>query len=248
MKQSSHFRVANVRSLDARVLELPYEDPNFRMLIYLPNNVDGIEDLGRRMAVNNFNTADIDKAVPTLVGVTLPKFKTGSKFDMIDPLMALGIREVFGSEADLSDITQGPLYVNQVIHQAEIEVNEEGTEAVAATAIGIGIRAQARELEFKVDRPFMFVIEDKERGMPLFVGRIIDPSGRRRLQRNDKRASEQDFGNASTVPQSSVSSDVPFPPPPPLSGALPPPPPFLSQPPPPVRNDQPPTTQNDQAP
>ena len=94
---------------------------------------------------------------------------------MIDPLMALGIREVFGSDANLSDITQGPLYVNQVIHQAEIEVNEEGTEAAAATTIGIGIRAQARELEFKVDRPFMFVINDTQTGAILFMGRVVDP-------------------------------------------------------------------------
>ena len=82
--------------------------------------------------------------------------------------------------ANLTDISEEPdLYVQKVIHQAELEVNEEGSEAAAATAVLIGTRTASlpnkRPREFRVNRPFAFVIQDRSLGVPLFMGRIVDP-------------------------------------------------------------------------
>merc|ERR1712061_705198 len=98
----------------------------------------------------------------------------------------LGVRTLFDSDlANLTDISSEPdLYVQKVIHQAELEVNEEGSEAAVATAVLIGTRTASvgkRPRSFKVNRPFVFVIQDRSLGVPLFMGRIVDPSGQRKL-------------------------------------------------------------------
>ncbi len=206
MKIKGQFYGADLPDMNARVLELPYEDKNFRMLVFLPDEDSSIHELDRSMT--NLDLKGLDKRLEEAeYEVQMPKFKADTKQDMKEVLTDMGIRTLFDNP-DLSDIATpeiagGGLRVSSVIHQAAVEVSEEGTEAAAATAIGIAIRTakpKKKGGEFTVDRPFMFVIQDMEKGVPLFMGRIVDPTGTRRL------ASSR--GRRESAPSIDASSNV----------------------------------------
>jgi len=188
MVTNSFFKMGAVPELDASVLELPYADEDYRMLVFLPNDdsPNAVRDLDRRLSGYDLNS--IDRSLSRgPVNVEMPKFKASGKAQLSEVFRQLGVRTLFDSDlANLTDISDEPdLYVQKVIHQAELEVNEEGSEAAAATAVLIGTRTASlpnkRPREFKVNRPFVFVIQDRSLGVPLFMGRIVDPSGKRTL-------------------------------------------------------------------
>jgi serpin B len=112
----------------------------------------------------------------TLVNVFLPRFKFETKYFMKDDLMEMGMPTAFSSSADFSGIVEaGGLFIDKVIHQAFIEVNEEGTEAAAATGVSMIESAPIVET-FRADHPFIFLIRDRITGTILFMGRVMDPS------------------------------------------------------------------------
>ncbi len=90
----------------------------------------------------------------------------------------MGMPTAFSAEADFSGIDGSKnLSINEVIHKAFVEVNEEGTEAAAATAVTIGITSVGPPLnEFRADHPFIFLIQEKETGSILFLGKVVDPT------------------------------------------------------------------------
>jgi serpin B len=113
------------------------------------------------------------------VHVTIPKFKIEAEYELKEQLSKLGMTQVFTSAADLSGIDgKKDLEVSKVIHKAVVEVNEEGSEAAAATAIIVKLKAsvfppkEPKVYEFKADHPFVFFIRDNRNGMILFVGQI----------------------------------------------------------------------------
>jgi serpin B len=106
------------------------------------------------------------------VHVTIPKFKIEAEYELKEQLSKLGMTQVFTSAADLSGIDgKKDLEVSKVIHKAVVEVNEEGSEAAAATAIIVN-ESVAVVYEFRADHPFTFFIRDNRNGMILFVGLI----------------------------------------------------------------------------
>ena len=184
----SYFKMGNVPELNARVLELPYIDEEYRMLVFLPKSrkPNAVRDLDSRLRIYNVNSVD-ENLQYGLVIVQMPKFKASGKTKLSEVFKQLGIKTIFDpSLADLSNISNSKPYVQKIIHQAEVGVNEEGSEATAATAV---LRKQLsaskvvfkRPRLFKVNRPFVFVIQDRSLGVPLFMGRIVDPSGQRKL-------------------------------------------------------------------
>ena len=115
------------------------------------------------------------------MSLALPRFRVTSGFALRPVLAALGMPLAFTDDADFSGITTAQrLRIDEVAHKAYIDVNEEGTEAAAATAVII--KASARfmntepPVEMIVDRPFLFAITDTESGLPLFLGRVTDPT------------------------------------------------------------------------
>ena len=113
------------------------------------------------------------------VKVTLPRFKLESELDLDEPLMQLGMTDMFGRDADFSGMTGGTntgLYVSKVLQKVFVEVNEEGTEAAAATSNIFTSRSSRGPPEFRCDRPFMFLIRDNLTGMILFSGQVTDPT------------------------------------------------------------------------
>ena len=118
---------------------------------------------------------------PRQVILALPRFKVTSGFALRPVLAALGMPLAFTDGADFSGITTAQrLRIDEVVHQAYIDVNEAGTEAAAATAVVITASARLARpdppVEMIVDRPFRFAITDLRSGLPLFLGRVTDPT------------------------------------------------------------------------
>ena len=149
------------------------------MVIYLPKEINGLAKLEEQMTYDSLqkSLSSLD-ASKDEVEVFLPKFKLTQQFDLNDILSKMGAEEMFiPGKADLSGITAEPLFVSKVVHKAFVEVNEEGTEAAAATAIGMALTCMPlRKPLFKADHPFLFLIRHNESGVILFLGRLLKPS------------------------------------------------------------------------
>ena len=115
---------------------------------------------------------------PARVDVALPRFKMTAELELSSTLSALGMPLAFDDKkADFTGITRAePLFISQVRHKAFVEVNEEGTEAAAATGVVMTTRsAPALPQVFRADHPFVFLIRDVATGTVLFMGRVTDP-------------------------------------------------------------------------
>ena len=153
------------------------------MVVLLPKKVDGLADLEKDLTADKL-AGWIGKLHKQEVIVALPKFKTEQRFSLRDTLSEMGMKLAFDDQkADLSGMAgkPGDLYISKVIHQAYIDVNEEGTEAAAATAVVVAAptgRAgrAAPTPEFRADHPFLFLIRDVRNDSILFLGRMADPT------------------------------------------------------------------------
>ncbi len=113
------------------------------------------------------------------VKVHIPKFKFKTKYLMADTLTEMGMSTAFGGAADFSGMTMaGNFWIDSVIHQAYIKVDEKGTEAAAATAVvGVGSAPPMHKTPiFRANHPFIFLIQDKSTGNVLFMGRVVNPT------------------------------------------------------------------------
>jgi len=179
MHQEADLKYFESQDLACQVLEMPYIGQKMSMVIYLPNKIDGLPGLEEKMTYDNlqrsFSLLDAPKKE---VEVFLPKFKLTQQFDLNDILSKMGAQEMFiPGKADLSGITAEPLFVSKVVHKAFVEVNEEGTEAAAATAIGVAFMCMPLPKPvFKADHPFLFLIRHNDSGAILFLGRLMKPS------------------------------------------------------------------------
>lgn len=169
-----HTKFKYYRGKNFQVVDLPYVKQELSMLIFLPDQVDGLKEV--ESAINSEKLLQIRSQMHKVkLHVYLPKFKTTYAFSVKDALMALGMVDAFEG-ANFSGMNgKLDLYISAVIHKAFVDVNEQGTEAAAATAVVVGIRSASRPIVFRVDHPFMFVICDNETGSILFMGRIINP-------------------------------------------------------------------------
>ena len=162
---------------DLQILEMPYAGEDLSMLILLPLD-DDIEVLE-----NSFTIEKLTEWKKSLrrrkVNIYIPKFKFETKYFMKNTLSDLGMPTAFTNSADFSGMTgTKDLKIDKVIHQAFIEVNEEGTEAAAATGIGVGMKTSMPPPTpiFKADHPFIFIIQQNETGNILFMGRVNNPT------------------------------------------------------------------------
>ncbi len=108
----------------------------------------------------------------------LPKFEVTGDAELRGPLAALGVRTLFTPEADFSQLTEEPLQVSTVVHQAVLRVDEAGLEGAAATAMMMRLTSMVQEPEpirVDVDRPFLFLVRHRETGAIYFLARVTDP-------------------------------------------------------------------------
>jgi serpin B len=160
---------------DLQILELPYKGDKISMLILLPTeNLDSIES---SLTVEKLNGYKSQMKETKLSSISLPKFEFDSKYFMKNTLISLGMPTAFSDDADFSGmIGKKDLYISNVIHQAYVAVDEKGTEAAAATAV-IMFESFAMPMNiFRADHPFVFIIQEKDTGNILFLGRVVDPT------------------------------------------------------------------------
>ncbi len=161
-----------------QILQMPYSGEELSMVVFLPREKDGLAKLEAGLEADQL--ADwISETSLRDVEVSFPKYKLTSRFSLSKVLKEMGMTAAFSDSADFSGIEPGrQLSISEVIHKAFVEVNEEGTEAAAATAVVIGVTSVAEPKPtpvFNADHPFIFLIRDNQTGSILFLGRIVNP-------------------------------------------------------------------------
>ena len=171
--KDAKFNYAETKNL--QILEMPYEGEDLSMLVLLPKN-DDITSLEESLTVKNLNDWK-SQLKEQRVNVFMPKFTFDTKYFLKENLKEMGMPLAFSEAADFSGINgTKSLFIQIVVHQAFVDVNEEGTEAAAATGIGFGMTSVPRIAVFRVDHPFIFIIQQKDTGNILFLGKVIDPT------------------------------------------------------------------------
>ncbi|MBI3410552.1 MAG: serpin family protein [Planctomycetes bacterium] len=158
-------------------LELPYEQNDLSMVLFLPEKNDGLAAFEKKMTAATLKEW-LAKLSNHQVTVSLPKFKLSAEFQLNQALAALGMKDAFTDKADFSGMTsRDKLSISAVVHKAFIDVNEAGTEAAAATAVVMRLSsAIANSATFNADHPFVYLIRDNRTGSVLFMGRVVNPS------------------------------------------------------------------------
>ena len=172
--EKAKFNYAFIPEEELQIIELPYEGEELSMIILLPKE-SGMDELEGKLSVDNLN-AWKSKMRETKIDVYMPKFEFDTKYSLPKVLSAMGMPAAFqwpGADFSKMDGTQD-LFISDVIHQAYIKVDEEGTEAAAATAVVIGMGAMI-PTEFRADHPFIFMIQERTAGGILFMGKVADP-------------------------------------------------------------------------
>lgn len=167
---------------ELQILELPYNGNEISMMIFLPKEGSNLSEIINSMDEDNYSEI-IDKMTKREVDIYLPKFTIKTPlYTLNDYLINLGMPTAFSGFANFSGLDGiGGLYISDVLHKAFIKVNEEGTEAAAATAV-IFTRtiydpnALPERITFDCNRPFLFTIHHKETGTVLFMGEVANPS------------------------------------------------------------------------
>jgi len=180
MNQEHSFKY--MANYDIQILELPYahtaSDANsISMIIILPKQRGGLPELERSLSAWQLKDW-LSRLRLRNIKVFLPKFKTSTSFELSGTLKKMGMLAAFNENADFSciDGTRN-LSITSVVHQAFVDVNEEGSEAAAATGVVFGVRSMAfAPPTFRADHPFIFLIRHNLSGSILFMGRIVDPS------------------------------------------------------------------------
>jgi serpin B len=173
-------RFGYLKTDDFSALQMNYAKGELSMIVFLPKKPNGLGEFEKSLTDENLK-AWIDhlrQGRSTEVRVSFPKFKMTEELQLSRELSRMGMPRAFSSGADFSGMNGGaePLNLSEAFHKAYVDVNEEGTEAAAATAIGVRATAMPMlEATFTADHPFFFVIRDNESGTILFVGRVVDP-------------------------------------------------------------------------
>ncbi|XP_038580436.1 leukocyte elastase inhibitor-like [Micropterus salmoides] len=182
MCQTSEFAITSIPEANFQILEMPYKGKDLSMLVFLPNEIEddttGLEKLERELTYEKFvEWTHPDKMGQTEVEVRLPRFKMEDKYDLKDVLTSMGMVDAFDvTMRDLSGMSPAnDVVLSKVVHKAFVEVNEEGTEAAAATAAVITPCAIMIPTSFIADHPFLFFIRHNSTMSVLFAGRYCCP-------------------------------------------------------------------------
>ena len=175
MYQKEDFRYAE--NEDCQVIELPYEGDDLSMLVLLPRTVGDLPALEAKLSPESLENWT-RRMRRREVQLYLPRFTMTSEFSLSGTLAAMGMSDAFApGRADFSGMDgTRELFIQAVVHKAFVDVNEEGTEAAAATGVVVGVTSIGPPpVVFRADHPFLFLIRDNETGSILFIGRVANP-------------------------------------------------------------------------
>lgn len=175
MRQTESF--GYIKSEDYEAVELFYEGRQLSMVILLPDE-EQFADFEQSLDAAQLQST-LDQLAVQRLDLSMPKFKIDSSFGLAATLAAMGMPDAFDvNKADFSGMTGKPdLYITDVVHKAYVNVDEEGTEAAAATGVIMGLKSMptGEPIRVEVDHPFLFLIRDAETGAVLFMGRVVQP-------------------------------------------------------------------------
>jgi serine protease inhibitor len=163
---------------DYTAVELPYKDHKFSMYLFLPAPGNTVKTLTDKLDGETWSSWLADFSEHDEVQVTLPKFKFDYMRSLSDDLSAMGLEVAFSDRADFSGISEIPLFISDVIHKTYIDVNEEGTEAAAVTAIVFNVTSvgpSGGPIIIRFDRPFLFAITENSSNAVVFIGTVAEP-------------------------------------------------------------------------
>ncbi len=164
---------------DLTLFSLPYVGKEISMIILLPRELDGLASVEKQLTGPRLQEllSGLDHAPETKTVVNLPMFKLDCRLPLTRELAAMGMPSAFQGRADFSGISSPRgLFISDVVHQAFVDVSEEGTEAAAAAAVVIAKSAVIKPPPpLHVDHPFLFLIRENQSGSVLFMGRVMDP-------------------------------------------------------------------------
>ncbi len=161
-----------------QLLMLPYGDGTLSMVILLPVEKNGLSQIEEEMTWDELYESMV-LTREKKVKVYLPKFKAERTYELVGILREMGMKDAFTDKADFSGMEpKKELYISNIVHKAYIDVNEEGTEAAAATGVVVALKAMMPEepVVFKADHPFMYFIIHNPTGQILFMGRMVNPT------------------------------------------------------------------------
>ena len=158
-----------------QIIDLPYGNRQFSMTIIVPNGQHTVSNLTQELNADQL-ASWLTKADTAKLELRLPKFKLEYKKELQETLKQLGMGEAFSEKANFSRMIAGTtsnLAISEVMHKTFLEVNEEGTEAAAATSVGIVVTSLPPTIQ--VDRPFIFLIREKSTNAIIFIGQLMNP-------------------------------------------------------------------------
>lgn len=169
---------------DCKILHLPYfqgqDNRSFSMYIILPNDISGLPELERKLDLNFLENHLSQGSEVKVRSFQLPSFKVSSSVNATEIVKKMGLVLPFTDDANFDDMVEsvsGHLFISDVFHKSFVEVNEEGTEAAATTALKI--RKSCAIMypieDFIADHPFMFLIKEDKTGAMFFVGHVLNP-------------------------------------------------------------------------
>lgn len=182
MYQKKKFPFGYISDLKCKVLEMPYQGGELSMVILLPEDIEdestGLKKIEEQITLEKLRDwTNREKLENIDVHVKLPRFKIEESYILNSNLDRLGLQDLFTSnKADLSGMSGSrDLFISKIVHKAFVEVNEEGTEAAAATAGIAAFCMLMPEEEFTADHPFLFFIRHNPTANVLFLGRVCSP-------------------------------------------------------------------------
>jgi serpin B len=175
MNQKSY--LSHSSTYDFEAVDLPYGNNKYSMTIFLPKSDKNINDFINELTDDNY-TEWMTRFTYDSVTISMPKYKIEYELKLNDVLKNLGMTIAFeGGRADFTGMSKlgKELIITEVKHKTFIKVDEEGTEAAAATSVEMGPTSLPGDIIIRIDRPFVFVIREKNSGCIVFIGKIVEP-------------------------------------------------------------------------
>ena len=174
MEMKNTFNVASTDHFEA--VELPYKNKKFSMFLFLPSEGSSVEKLAEMLDGKTWNVWLEEFTERQKFTVTMPKFKFEYERSLAEDLKSMGLEVAFTDMADFSGISSVDLLISDVIHKTYIDVNEEGTEAAAVTAIVFETTSIGPANGIRLDRPYLFAITENSSKSIVFIGKVQEPS------------------------------------------------------------------------